>query len=205
MRCSNCLIAFICVVLFFSTNKVAIGSEISDGKYKFDKEKNIELGHKPDDVTVMLQIFPWITIKNNKLIISAGECILPSKKMPLTFDCFNEKQQLEFLQGDNSLMGEQAHSPSWVHVSLVRSEPVVVPLYALHFDGGSWNRKLGNTSLGAQVDGYHGAAHVIPLGSNSIIRLPRSSDPAPMNSQNVGSPSSPKPKLMTAAHTGSNA
>ena len=105
MRCSNCLIAFICVVLFSSTNKVAIGSEISDGKYKFDKEKNIELGHKPDDVTVMLQIFPWITIKNNKLIISAGECILPSKKMPLTFDCFNEKQQLEFLQGDNSYLG----------------------------------------------------------------------------------------------------
>ena len=76
MRCVNYLIAFIFVVMFSSVNKMAIGSEPSDGKYKFNKEKNIELGHKPDDVKVMLQIFPWITIKNDKLIISTGECIL---------------------------------------------------------------------------------------------------------------------------------
>ena len=54
MRCVDYLITFIFVVMFSSAYKMALGSEIFDGKYKFDKEKNIELGHKPDDVRVML-------------------------------------------------------------------------------------------------------------------------------------------------------
>ena len=54
MRCMNYLISFIFVVMFTSANKMEIGSELSDGKYKFGKEKNIELGHKPDDVKVVL-------------------------------------------------------------------------------------------------------------------------------------------------------
>ena len=108
MRRSNYLIAFIFVVIFSSINKVAIGSEISDGKYKFDKEKNIELGHKPDDVTVMLQIFPWITIKNNKLIISAGECILPSKKCPSHSTVLMKNNNLSFFRAKTLiLVGEK--------------------------------------------------------------------------------------------------
>ena len=106
MRCSNYLIAFIFVVMFSSANKMAIGSELSDGEYHYDKEKNVELGHKPADVKVMTQVFPWITIKNNKLILMKfGECILPSKKLPITFDCLKEKHKLEFLQSDNSYLG----------------------------------------------------------------------------------------------------
>ena len=106
MRCSNYLIAFIFVVMFSSANKMAIGSELSDGKYHYDKEKNLELGHKPSDVKAMLQFFPWITIKNNKLIlIKFGECILPSKKLPVTFDCLKEKHKIELLQSDNSYLG----------------------------------------------------------------------------------------------------
>lgn len=54
MRCMNYLISFIFFVMFTSANKMAIGSEISGRKYKFGKEKNIELGHKPDDVKVVL-------------------------------------------------------------------------------------------------------------------------------------------------------
>tara|TARA_B100000519_G_C14140926_1_gene389776 strand:- start:296 stop:634 length:339 start_codon:yes stop_codon:yes gene_type:complete len=98
--------------MFSSANKMAIGSELSDGEYHFDKEKNLELGNKPADVKVMSQFFPWITIKNNKLIfIKFGECILPSKKLPVTFDCLKdangkaEKNKLEFLQSDNSYLG----------------------------------------------------------------------------------------------------
>jgi hypothetical protein len=92
-------------------------TELSDGTYLFVKDKTIEMGVDENTAVYLSILLPKLTIKDNRLLgggeqyqqdgkIVTGDkidCAIPSRHLPVQFDCGPTKSQLEYFENDKYL------------------------------------------------------------------------------------------------------